>query len=323
LEQVNLWLQHSLGVSQETAGRLITTVVAVLALYIVHYIVIRLVIPRIGNLYTRYRIRKLSGYVIFLVGALIVGRVWVRGFQSFATFLGLLSAGIAVALKDPIANLAGWLFIVWRQPFEVGDRVEIGQRAGDVIDIRVFQFTLMEIGNWVRADQSTGRVIHIPNGRVFTEALANYSKGFKYIWNEIPVLITFESDWEKAQKLLLEIGTRHAEALSGAAERRLREAARKFMIFYRNLTPTVYLSVENSGVLLTIRYLCEPRKRRGTEQAIWEDVLRAFAECDDIDFAYPTTRFFDNRTEAKAGLTQPEPGSRAMKAPPGPPPEAV
>ena len=301
MEQVSLWLQQTLDVEPDTASRIIISVIAVVALYILNRVVIRLVVPRIEDIYTRYRLRKFAGYVIFIIGALILGRVWVRGFQSLATFLGLLSAGIAIALRDPIVNLAGWFFIIWRRPLEVGDRVQIGEHAGDVIDIRVFQFTLMEIGNWVRADQSTGRVIHVPNGKVFSEALANYSKGFKYIWNEIPVLITFESNWEAAREILLDIGTRHAASMSEVAERRLREAARKFMIFYRKLTPTVYLSVEECGVLLTVRYLCEPRNRRGTEQAIWEDILRKFAGRADIDFAYPTTRYFDNRTEGKTG----------------------
>jgi len=302
VEHISLWLQGTLGIGPDSATRVIISGITVLVLYILHNLMTRLVIPKIDDVYTRYRTRKLSGYLAFLIGALILGRVWFRGFQSLATFLGLVSAGIAIALRDPLSNLAGWLFIVWRRPLEVGDRVQIGADAGDVIDIRVFQFTLLEIGNWVGADQSTGRVIHIPNGKVFTEAVANYSKGFKYIWNEIPVLITFESDWRKARDILLDIGTRHAASMSEVAERRLREAARRFMIFYRKLTPTVYLSVEDSGVLLTIRYLCEPRNRRGTEQAIWEDILSAFEAREDIDFAYPTTRFFDNRAEGKRAL---------------------
>src|SRR6266446_8071652 len=77
--------------------------------------------------------------------------------------------------------------IFWRRPFDVGDRVEIAKHKGDVIDVHLFQFTLNEIGGWVDADQSTGRIVHIPNQQVFTEALANYDKGFKYVWNEVPV----------------------------------------------------------------------------------------------------------------------------------------
>jgi small-conductance mechanosensitive channel len=181
--------------------------------------------------------------------------------------------------------------------------------AGDVVDLRIFQFTLLEIGNWVDADQSTGRIIHIPNGKVFTEVLANYSKGFQYIWNEIPVLITFESNWEKAKEILQKIGSKHAEHLSESAKKKLRDAARKFLIFYSKLTPTVYTSVKDSGVLLTMRYLCEPRRRRGSEHAIWEDILCEFNKCPDYDFAYPTQRFFNSLREGK-GEVKPLSGKR-------------
>ena len=110
------------------------------------------------------------------------------------------------------------------------------------------------------------------------EVLANYSKGFQYIWNEVPVLVTFESDWEKAKGILQHIEKKHAEHLSEAAEKEVKRAARRYLIFYPTLTPAVYTSVQESGVLLTIRYLCEPRRRRSSEQAIWEDILREFGE---------------------------------------------
>ena len=180
-------------------------------------------------------------------------------------------------------------------------RSATGDTAGDVIDLRIFQFTILEIGNWVDADQSTGRVIHVNNGQVFTESVANFSKGFEHIWNEIAVLVTFESNWEKAKEILREIANRHDEELSAAAEEKLREAARRFMIFYSKLTPTVYTSVKDCGVMLTIRYLCNPRRRRSSEESMWEDILHAFADNDDIDFAYPTQRFYDNIAEGKPG----------------------
>ena len=71
------------------------------------------------------------------------------------------------------------------------------------------------------------------------------------------------------------------------------------MIFYKNLTPRVYTTVKDSGVLLTIRYICNPRRRRGTMEEMWEEILNQFADCDDIDFAYPTIRTYDNRGEGK------------------------
>jgi small-conductance mechanosensitive channel len=198
-------------------------------------------------------------------------------------------------------NIFAWLFILWRKPFELGDRIQIGEHRGDVIDQRVFQFTLAEIGNWVDADQSTGRVIHIPNGKVFSVMLANYSKGFQYIWEEIPVLITFESNWEKAKGILRKMAEKHSEHLSESAKERVKAAARRYLIVYKKLTPTVYTTVRDSGVLLTMRYLCEPKNRRGSTQDIWEDVLREFAYHDDIDFAYPTTRYYSEYFDRKSG----------------------
>jgi small-conductance mechanosensitive channel len=307
MDKLTETLQDTINLGSDAQTKLWTSAALIVILLLVHWLIVKIVWRRTDDVHVRYRSRKVSESVAVILGLLLIGRVWFREFQSLVTIVGLLSAGLAIALKDLVVNLAGWIFILIRRPFELGDRIQIGNHAGDVIDLRIFQFTLLEIGNWVDADQSTGRVIHVPNGKVFTEAVANYGKGFQYIWNEVPVLITFESNWEKAKEILLRIAKEHAEHLSEAAQKRVKESARKFLIFYTKLTPTVYTSVRESGVLLTIRYLCEPRRRRVGEQAIWEDILREFGKCDDIDFAYPTRRFYDGRLEGKKGKGHPSP----------------
>jgi small-conductance mechanosensitive channel len=222
------------------------------------------------------------------------------------TFLGLLSAGVAIALKDIVASFAAWIFILWRRPFQLGDRIQLGTRAGDVVDLRLFQFTILEIGNWVHADQSTGRVIHLPNSLIFTEPLANYTAQFDFIWNEVPVLVTFESDWKKAKDLLQAIVDEKAGGVVAEAQRAMKTASRKFLIHFRTLTPKVYTSVEDSGVLLTLRFICRARQRRGISEEMWEAILEAFGREEGIDFAYPTTRMYHNllegKTEARAPL---------------------
>jgi small-conductance mechanosensitive channel len=280
---------------------MITVCIAFTTLWIIRTLIIKLIWKITDDIKKQYRWRKTTTYVIVFIGIIIFGIIWFENTSSIATFLGLVSAGLAIALKDLVANLAAWMFIVIRRPFEVGDRIQMGEYAGDVIDIRVFQFTLMEIGNWVDADQSTGRIIQVPNGKVFHEALANYSKGFQYIWNEIPVLVTFESDWRKAKTILEEIINQNSEHISTQAEKSVKQANRKYMIFYSNLTPIVYTKVQDSGVLLSIRYLCKPRNRRSSEQVIWEEILSAFEKYMDIDFAYPTYRYYDQRLEGKTG----------------------
>lgn len=278
----------------------------ILGFVIINRLISRIVFKRTEDVYSRYRWRKTQDYITFVIGLFIISSIWIDEFKSLITFFGLLSAGIAIALKDPVSDLAGWLFILWRKPFDVGDRIEIGNHAGDVIDIRIFQFTIIEIGNWVDADQSTGRILHIPNSKIFLEVLANYSIGFNYIWHEIGVMVTFESDWKKAKKILADIVNEKSEHITKSVSKKIKDASKKYMIFYRNLTPIVYTSVKDSGVMLTMRFLCDPRKRRGYEETIWEDVLKEFAKADDIDFAYPTQRFYNNSAEGKPGTKPPE-----------------
>ncbi|HKJ81013.1 MAG TPA: mechanosensitive ion channel family protein [Ignavibacteriaceae bacterium] len=301
MEQFAKWLENTFDISRDLQGKILATLITIAILWLVRKIVLYFIFHRSNDIKVQYRWRKTSSYIAFTIGFLLVGRIWFEGFQAVATFFGLLSAGLAIALKDPLVDLAGWAFILWRKPFEVGDRIQMGETSGDVIDIRIFQFSLMEIGNWVDADQSTGRIINIPNEKVFTEVQANFSKGFNHIWNEIPMLVTFESNWKKAKEILGNIVNKNAEQLSAGAEEKIKAASKKFMIFYTKLTPIVYTSVRDCGVLLTIRYLCDPKKRRISEQAMWEDILNEFSKCSDIDFAYPTQRFYNNLSEGKPG----------------------
>jgi small-conductance mechanosensitive channel len=284
------WLEQNAGLTRLVQDRLFSTLVILVGLWLLQRLVLALVYRGARDPRVRYKWRKTMAYVALLVGVVLLWHIWIGRIGALATFLGLLSAGLAIALKDAVQNLAGWAYIVWSRPFDVGDRVQVGPHAGDVIDLHLFQFTLNEIGNWVDADQSTGRIVHVPNGKVLSEPIANYDRGFRYIWNEIPVTITFESNWKRAKQLLESIATRHAEQLTEQVERELLEASRQYLIAYTKLTPIVYVRVRDSGICLTLRYLIRSRFRRGSENAIWQDVLEAFSAEPDIDFAYPTTR---------------------------------
>lgn len=296
------WIEQNLRLSDLQQAKIIETLLIIAVVVLLRALVLAIVHRRTEDPVQLYNWRKSTEYVAYFFALLFIGRIWVSGAQSAATYLGLLSAGLAIALQDPIVNVVGWFFIMVRRPFEVGDRIEIGGQAGDVIDIRFFQFTLMEIRNWVAADQSTGRVLHIPNRKIFSDGVANFSKGFEFLWNEIPVAITFESDWKRAKVILEDVANRHAAHLDEDALRRVKRAARRYMIYHGTLTPTVYTKVEQQGILLTLRYLTAPRKRRNTEQAIWEDILEGFAKEPDVEFAYPTQRIYYHPTEGRQSL---------------------
>lgn len=280
------------GMSTDTVGKLFLTLAFIVILYVFRFLILRIVWSQTKNIRTRYQWKHSISIFLPFIGLIIIIGIWIQAFRQFGAFLGLFTAGLAIALKDPLSNLAGWFFIIFRHPFVVGDRIQIGENAGDVIDIRLFQFTILEIGNWVDADQSTGRIIHIPNSKIFFEPQANYSSGFNYIWNEVPVLITFESNWEKAKSILTEVITLHGEKFSKTAEQEIFEASRNYLIYYKHFSPIVYLKIDDYGVKLTMRYLCDPRRRRSSANDIMQDVLLRFRQHNDIRIAYPTTRFY-------------------------------
>ena len=296
----------ALGFGPTITGDLLLTVLLFVVLWAVRRVVLSLVRRRAPDDVRRlYQWRKGTTYAATVVAVLVLFRIWVGATGSLGTFLGLLTAGVAIALKDPLTDLAGWAFIIWRRPFATGDRVTIRGVTGDVIDQRVFQFTLLEVGTATGAGQSTGRIIHVPNGWVFSDSVMNHTGVFAYVWHEVAVVVTFESDWRAAKTILLEVAHECADHLSEDAERTLRRAAREYFIFYSKLTPTVYTSVVGEGVELTLRYLVAPRRVRGSEQDVWEAILDRFGARDDVDLAYPTTRFYSNDREGKAGTGGP------------------
>jgi len=280
------------GLSVQTQSEILISVIIIVVLYILRFAILRIVWRQTENVKMRYQWKRTLSFIVPFITIILVGAVWIPAFEQFGAFLGLFTAGLAIALKDPLTNLAGWFFIIIRKPFIVGDRIQVGENTGDIIDIRLFQFTMLEIGNWVEADQSTGRIIHLPNGKVFIKPQANFSSGFEYIWNEMKVNITFESNWEKAKDILQKIIQEYSKDIHIKAQKEIQEASKNYMIYYKHLTPIIYIKVMDFGVRLTIRYLCNPRQRRGSENTIWQEILKAFNAEKDIRFAYPTTRFY-------------------------------
>ena len=278
------WAQ--LNITAALVNQWVETVLAIVALLLLRWLLLRMVGRRGRTIETQYWGVKVVNYAIWLVIALAVGWIWRDDVKSLLTFLGLLTAGIAIALRTPVLSFIGWFYILFRRTFEVGDRIEIEGHIGDVIDISLFQFTLLEVGNWVSGEQTSGRILHVPNNKVFTAVFANYTDEFPYVWHEIQVVVPVDSNWQKAKSILTEILNRRAGAVAAEAEAWAAQPGNhRFLVVYGKLTPIVYTRVEPDGVHLTLRYLSVVRRRRDTESEIWEDILRAFAAEPDVAFA--------------------------------------
>ncbi len=261
---------------------------------------------RLNEAAERYRWHKALRMATWVVIGVIVAAIWLDGVTGLATIVALVVAGLAIALRDPIVDLGGWLYISTRHPLRVGDRVAIAGERGDVVDIGLFVFSLMQLGDGVTGPrQTTGRLVLVPNKFIFTNPLINESLVFDYIWREIPVVLTFESDWQRAKQMLIEIVQRHSGPLAPHAEAQTRTAVTQYMVAQGSFEPRVFTRVVDHGIELTMRFLSEIRRPREMEEMIWEDVLRAFEAEPRIDLAYPTSRVYRNTEEGKPALGGP------------------
>lgn len=272
----------------ERLESVIASVAVVLIAWGTAFLLRRVALQYVESPESQYRTSKAINRGVTIVTLILIAAIWTPQLNTLLAVLAVLGTGLAIAMRDSVLGFVAWLDIVFRQPYQEGDRIEINDVKGDVIEIRMLHTTLMEVGNWVDGDQSTGRLMHIPNGWIFRHALQNYTHGFSFIWNELSVVITFQSDWKAARELMLSMAQESTEIVEEQASRQLRELSRKYLVHYSLLTPFVYVRVAENGVKLTLRHLCEVRKRRGTTHAFTISILEAFSEHDQIELAYPT-----------------------------------
>jgi small-conductance mechanosensitive channel len=253
----------------------------------------------VEDINARHKLRKLVQFGRAFVAFTGLALIWAPRVQNLGVFFGILGAGLTLSIQESLMCVAGWIFVLASRPYDVGDRIEIDGQLGDVIDIHPFATTLLEVGRWVRGDHSTGRILTVPNSMVFRNVVHNYSYGFPFLWDELEIVVTFESDWQRAKEILLEAGQAEAGKLESEVRRQLSSAQRRFPIQYRQISPYVFSSIADHGVSLSLRYLCPVRARRTFHHAIVEGFLVKLAEEAEVDLAYPTTRMFRNNQEGK------------------------
>lgn len=257
---------------------------------------------KVSDISVRHMLIRTIHYLMLLANGIVLLTIWFESTISITTILGFISAGLALALHQVILNMAGWVLILIKKPFNIGDRIEYQEIIGDVIDIGIFHTVVLEVGHWVGADQSTGRLVQLPNGKIFTQPFFNYTSEFEALWDEVKILLTFSSDYKLAQQKLLSIAKDHTpDGLIEKIEVQQREMAKKYALKTGMLSPIAYVSIQESGIQVELRYLVEVRHRRTMKHQISQSILDAFATEDNISLAYPTQAIYlkDNKERSE------------------------
>ena len=254
---------------------LATIVVAVIVASVIVRLGKRAVRAQVSDYELRYRASKMVGVAGYLIVTVII-LVQIGGrFGGFTVAIGAASAGIAFALQEVIASIAGWLAVALGGFYKVGDRVQLGGIKGDVIDIGVIRTTIMEIGGWVNGDLYNGRIVRVANSFVFKEPVFNYSGEFPFVWDEIVAPIKYGSDYELARSMMIDAADAVVGEYTKSAHARWQELVRSYQIEDARIEPVATIVANDNWVEFTLRYVVDHRLRRATQDALFTRFLHA------------------------------------------------
>ena len=246
------------------------------------------IVKNIDDLKTRYTANKaVSSLSIILVLALTL-RIWITDTSSLIVSYGIIGAALAFAIQDVFKNFVGGILIIVSGYYRVGDRISIDDNIGDVMDIGIMNTTLMEIRGWVRGDQPSGRLLVVPNGQVINRVFYNYTRDHSFVWDEISIPLTYESDWRRAKDIILSILQKETDAMTAQAEEEIERIGEKYFLPRKVVEPSVYVSLTDNWIMLDARYVTDTFTRRILRSRISELILSAIEKDDAITIASET-----------------------------------
>jgi small-conductance mechanosensitive channel len=274
------------------AARVLSVLAVLLAGYGLYVVVSRFLVARTADRRregdVRNVVRLLFGAATF-VGALgVLTEQWVGLLFS----LGIVGFAVTFALQQPLFSLIGWIYIVVKRPYRVGDRVTIEGSRGDVVEVDFLVTTLWEAGgDLLSTNQPSGRIVTLPNSVVLSSHVHNHSWAeFPYVWNELAIQVAYETDLAFTRQLMIDVADDYLgdemAARIATYRKRLAETAVELEVGDR---PTVNVQQRESWVELRVRYLTHPRRGTRVRNDLYERILAELNEHPDR-VAFPVSR---------------------------------
>src|SRR5690554_840706 len=258
-------------------------------IFILITILRRLLKKKLHNVDLRYKSQKgieVFGYIMMLIVTVFF---FSGSIKDFGLAIGLLTAGITITLQELILSIAGSFFIVLSKVYKPGDRIEMNGIKGDVIDVDSIYTTMMEIGEWVKSDNYSGRIVKISNAFVFRGPVYNYSQNFPFVWDEITIPIRYQSDIELAKTIVIETATAYLSEYANQAKEEWKHVVNKYYIENAEINPTLAITLTDNWVELNLRFIVDYKKRRATKSLLNEEIKkRVSSTAGKVEFASAT-----------------------------------
>ena len=272
------------GINNEYFILVIISIIIVLSFKVISKIVCKMYSLNGHSSRNVFKFNQRMNVIMNVIIFFSIFMLWEGHLKNIVTIISFVSAGATIALREVILNLIAGLYIKVSKPFVVEDRIEIGNVKGDVVLISSMSFKVLELGDRLNGEQSSGIIVNIPNSKIFSEPLKNYTTAFKYIWSEMVVGINFDADIDESKKKIYSIVSKNEviKAIPKKMDRAIIEACGTYRIYYNNLKPIIYTEYKDDHIELTIRFLVHPKKERNVINDLWIDIIKE-AQKGNID----------------------------------------
>jgi small-conductance mechanosensitive channel len=262
-------------------AKCVAAIIGIIVIYAIFSVLERTLPRHFGRADARYRVRKFVAFFGYVCVVLFLAILFEDRLGRLSFAIGVVGAGVAVALQDVVASIAGAFSIGFSKLYTVGDRVQIGDNTrGDVIDIGLLRTTLMETGNWVSKDLYNGRVVRVPNSAVLKGTVYNYSQGFQFLWDEIRIVLTTTSDCHYAREMLLRVARESIGEYLIEAQISWKVVSDNYRIQKPPLEPFVTLSVVSGALEFGLSYVVDYTKRTAKQDELFSKIVQEVSNSD-------------------------------------------
>ena len=280
INDLYLYLSSVLNIDIKYVSLTLNTILCYLIILILKNIIkfiIKLIIKDDRKHYLYVQNSKITLNILYIIMLLFV---WENYIKNLITLISFLSAALTFALRDIILNFFCGMYIKFKKIFKIEDRIQIDDIKGDVTNISSLEFSILEINSKQENGQSTGVVVTFPNSVIFSKPIKNYTKLFKYIWDEMVIKVPIDCDLVSTKKELYRIinSNEIVKLIPKKMEKQINHTNDDFRIYYNKYEPMIYTKIVDDYIELTIRYLIHPKKARYVNSVIWNNIITSYKD---------------------------------------------
>ncbi len=280
IDNLSKHLKEVTGMNNEYFVLIIISIIVIIGIKVINKIINKIYRLDEHSGKNMFTFRERTNIFANIIIVILLFSIWEGHLKNIVTIISFVVGATTLAIREVILNLTAGLYIKVSKPFKVEDRIEIDNIKGDVVLISALSFKVLELKDRLNGEQSSGIIVNIPNSKIFSNSLKNYTTAFKYIWSELVIPVSIDSDINKTKRILYSIVNKNEviKSIPKKMDKAIDESKGQYRIYYNNLKPIIYTEYKDNHIEFTIRFLVHPKKERNVINDLWIKILECNKE---------------------------------------------